>query len=315
MDDGASVTQCERKPGARGQAHVAWAQQTPLPACLVRGHVQDWHERQQRRGVGVNPTGIIARNDEAATGGCEIHRRQPVASVPHVLVVLVAQAEVERQVVAHLPVVLNKKAPPGGATVLDAPADAGTGCRRVAEEEVTERVPAGLPRVGKGAPRVVGLFGPELQVEQVGAELQAVAAAVGDHVLVQLQVSVVAPDGRSWITERAVDTRRGDLRKAGVPRVRGDALQADLAGKARTLIQVGLPAAYRHPSDAQLVQPGLAKDARVAQAGVTRRPKPGTRASCRVLVPKGCTSSVSNVLNRANRWSAAPKRWSSRTPN
>ena len=88
------------------------------------------------------------------------------------LVVLVAQAEVERQVVARLPVVLRVEVQPVGAAVLVAAADARGRRRRVPEQEVGERVAAELPGVGEGAAGVVGLLGMELQVEEVGAELQ-----------------------------------------------------------------------------------------------------------------------------------------------
>ena len=64
--------------------------------------------------------------------------------------------------------------------------------RRIAEEEVGERVAGELAGVGERAARVVRLFGPKLQVEVVGAELQAVRAAIDRDVVVQLEVLVVA---------------------------------------------------------------------------------------------------------------------------
>ena len=38
---------------------------------------------------------------------------------------------------------------------------------------------------------------------------------------------------------------------------------------------------------------------------VSERPNPGTSVSCSVLVPNGCVSSASKVLNRASSWSDA----------
>ncbi len=105
------------------------------------------------------------------------------------LVVFVAQAEVEGQVVARLPVVLRVEVDPVGAAVLVAAADARGGRRRVPEQKVRERIPAELPGVGEGAPRGVGLFGIELQVEEVGAELQPVGAAIERDVVEQLEMS------------------------------------------------------------------------------------------------------------------------------
>ena len=66
------------------------------------------------------------------------------------------------------------------------------GRRRIAEQEVGERVAGELPGVGERAARVVRLLGPQLQVEVVGAELHAVRAAVDREVVVQLEVLVVA---------------------------------------------------------------------------------------------------------------------------
>ena len=40
----------------------------------------------------------------------------------------------------------------------------------------------------------------------------------------------------------------------------------------------------------------------------TSRPKPGTSVSCRLLVPNGWISPASNVLKRANSWSADANR-------
>ena len=109
----------------------------------------------------------------------------------HVLVVFVAQAEVDRQVAAHPPVVLRVQVQPVGAAVLVAAADAGDRRRRIAEQEVGERVAGELSGVGECAARVVGLLGPELQMKEVAAELEAVRAAIDEHVVVELEVLVV----------------------------------------------------------------------------------------------------------------------------
>ena len=64
--------------------------------------------------------------------------------------------------------------------------------RRIAEQEVGERVAGELAGVGERAARVVGLLGPKLQMEVVAAELHAMRAAVDRDVVVQLEVLVVA---------------------------------------------------------------------------------------------------------------------------
>ena len=81
-------------------------------------------------------------------------------------------------VVAHTPVVLRVQVQPVRAAVLVAAADAGHRRRRVPEEKIGQCVARELPRVGKGAAGVVGLFRAELEVKEVRAELVAVAAAV-----------------------------------------------------------------------------------------------------------------------------------------
>ena len=74
------------------------------------------------------------------------------------------------------------------------------------------------------------------------------------HVVVQLEVLVVAIDERRRIAERAVEPARGDLRKADVARIRRDALQADLAREVDAAILADLPACDAHPPEPQLVQ-------------------------------------------------------------
>lgn len=64
------------------------------------------------------------------------------------------------------------------------PADARGSRRRVTQQEVRERVAGELAGVGEGAAGVVGLFWPELQVEEVAPELQAVRAAIERDVVV-----------------------------------------------------------------------------------------------------------------------------------
>ena len=61
--------------------------------------------------------------------------------------------------------------------------------RRVAEQEVGERIAAELAGVGEGAAGVVGLFGAQPQVEEVGAELQPVRAAIERDVVEELEVT------------------------------------------------------------------------------------------------------------------------------
>ena len=97
-DDGARVVQREREAEARRQAHGARIQQAAAPAGLLRRHVRNRNQRQQRVRARVDVAVLVAGDDEAAAGHRQIDRRQPVVHVVHVLVVLVAQADVERQV-------------------------------------------------------------------------------------------------------------------------------------------------------------------------------------------------------------------------
>ena len=109
-------------------------------------------------GAGIDRVVLVARDDEPA--GVQIDRRQPVVRVVHVLVVLVAQSEIEREVASGPPVVLGVEVKPIAAAVLVAAADARGSRGRVSEQEVGERVAAELPRVTEGAARVVGLHRP-----------------------------------------------------------------------------------------------------------------------------------------------------------
>ena len=127
-----------------------------------------------------------------------------------------------------LPVVLRVEMQPVGPAVLVATPDAGHRGRRIAEQEIGERVAGELSGVGERAARVVRLLGSELQVEVVGAELQAVRAAIERDVVEQLEVLVVARREDRGIAERAVEAAGRDLREAHVARIARDAEQADL---------------------------------------------------------------------------------------
>ena len=184
------------------------------------------------------------------------------------LIELVAKPVVDRQVVAHAPVVLCVDVQPVRPPVLVAPADR-TDCRRgVAEQKVGKRITAELPAVAKRAARVVGLLGPKTQMEPVGAELQPMAAPIDEHVVVQLEVLVVAVDGRRRVTHRRVEPAGRDLREPDVPRVGRDAEQSRLTGKVESLIQVLLAAAHAHVAAADLVERPVPEHVRVAEDGV-----------------------------------------------
>ena len=86
------------------------------------------------------------------------------------------------------PVVLRVEVQPVRAAVLVAAPGAGHRRRRIAEQEVGEGVAGELAGVGEGAAGVVGLFGAQAQVEVVGAELEAMRAAIHRDVLEQLEV-------------------------------------------------------------------------------------------------------------------------------
>ena len=310
-DDGAGIVQREREAKARRQTHGARIQQAAPPPGFLGGHVRDRDQRQQRLRRGIDRAVLVARDDEAPAGHRQVDRRQPIVHVVHVLVVLVAQAEVEREVAARLPVVLGVEVEPVGPAVLVAAADAGGGRRRVPEQEVGEGIAGELPRVGEGAARVVGLLGLELQVEVVGAELQPVRAAIDREVVEQLEMLIVARREDRRIAHRVVQPAGGNLREADVARVGRHAQQADLAGEVVAAIERS--AVRLRPSSSRSAPRSAASCPKTRVWLATRfrvlvvndRPNPGTSVSWSALVPNGWSSSASNVLNRAKSWSAS----------
>ena len=121
---------------------------------------------------------LVARDHEAAAWCDVVDRRQPVALVAHMLVVLVAQADVEGEVAPNPPVVLREQMQPVRPPVLVAPSVAGHGRCRVTEQEIRKGVSTELPRVGEGTSRAVRLLGSELQMKVVGANFQPMRASI-----------------------------------------------------------------------------------------------------------------------------------------
>src|SRR4029450_1437027 len=102
----------------------------------------------------------------------------------HVLVVLVAETDVHREVFANPPVVLRKQMEPVRAAVFVASSNAGHCGGRIPEQEIAESVAGDVAGVGKRPARVVGLLGQELQVKEIPADLDAMAASVEQKVVV-----------------------------------------------------------------------------------------------------------------------------------
>ena len=182
-------------------------------------------------------------------------------------------------------------------------------------------LPRELSRVGERAARVVGLLGPELEVEVVRAELQAVRAAIDGEVVVQLEMLVVARGEDRRVAHRVVQTAGRNLREADVARIGRDARagrpgwrsccrDSALSCPPSTVIQ---PKRTSFSSEFPNTCVWLATRFRVFV--VNDRPNPGTSVSWSALVPNGWSSSASNVLKRAKSWSASVSRWSSRTLN
>ena len=207
--------QCESR--ARRQPHLARTEQAAFPSGLRGRDVGKRHERQERLGLRIDVAVAVARDHEAAAGCGVVDRREPIVLVAHVLVVLVSQPDIDGEVAANPPVVLGEQMEPVRAAVLIAASDAGDGGRRIAEQEIGERVAAELTGVGERAARVVRLLGPELQVKVVAAELDAMRASVEQDVVVHLEMLVVAIRERRRIAERAVQPARRDLRIARRP--------------------------------------------------------------------------------------------------
>ena len=262
-----AVVERRARSRARGARRTALGSSSPRPQPAVcRRHVGNRDQRQQRaaRSGLIVPFSSLAMTKRPPGVDRSIDDSR-LFDVVHVLVVLVAQAEVERQVVARLPVVLRVEVQPVGAAVLVAAADARDRRRRIAEQEVGERVAGELPGVGEGAARVVGLLGPELQVEVVAAELQAVRAAIERDVVVELEVLVVARGERP--SDRPSCCRARRSRSAGSPTSRGSLVtpsRPTWLAKSLPRFRLDLPAVDRHPADAQLVQQRVAEDVRVA---------------------------------------------------
>jgi hypothetical protein len=152
-----TFVQAEREAGAWGQAHGARIEQAASPIGLLRGHVWNRQERQQALSRRIDVAVLIAGNHETAARYRQIDRGQPVVHVVHVLVVLVPQARVQRQVIADVPVVLSIEVQPVRTTVFVSAADAGRRRRGIAKEEIGKRVARELSSVGKRTSRVVGL--------------------------------------------------------------------------------------------------------------------------------------------------------------
>ena len=130
------------------------------------------------------------------------------------LVVFVAQAEVDRQVVAQPPVVLRKQVQPVRPTVLVARARCRPRRRRIAEQEIGERVPAELAGVGEGAARVVRLLGPNCRWKKYAPNFRRWRPGRGD-VVEQLEVLIVAGDTKTSGRPRCCTDRSS--RSAGIP--------------------------------------------------------------------------------------------------
>ena len=94
------------------------------------------------------------------------------------LVVLVPEADVDREVAPNPPVVLREQMQPVRPPVLVAPSAAGHGRCRVAEQEIRKGVSTELAGVGESTSRVIRLLGPELQMKVVGANFEPMRAAV-----------------------------------------------------------------------------------------------------------------------------------------
>ena len=269
-EDRAIPIEGEREARARGETHLARTEEAALPASLSGGDVGHRNERKERVGLRVDVAVVVACDHVLAARDFEVHRGQPIALVSHVLVVLVREPQVDREVAADPPVVLREQVEPVGSAVLVAASDARHRIRGITEQEIREGVAGELTCVGEGSARVVGLLGSELQVEVVGADLDAMRAPVEEHVVENLEVRVVAVGERRRIAERAVESARRDLRIAHVPRVGRDAFQADLAREIDAAVLTDLPARHVHPSEAQLVQERAARD-----VCVTEREVPG----------------------------------------
>ena len=248
----------------------------PVPADLGRGHPRDRDQRQQRVRRRRDVAGGVAGNDVAPARRRHVDRREAVVDVAHVLVDLVAQPDVEGQVVADPPVVLRVEMQPVGAGILaPAPADARARLDRVAEQEVGERVPAEPAGVAEAAAGRVRVLGPETEMEPVAAELQAMRAAVDQKVVVELEVLVAPEDEAGRIAHRAVEPGGVDLRVADVARIAGHAEQPGGLCEIDAAVQALLAAVDAHPPEARLVEHRCADRPRVARGEVARPGREG----------------------------------------
>ena len=221
-----------------------------------------------RRDVAV----VVAGDDVSAAGHREIDRRQPVLDIGHVLVDLVPQPEVDREVIARAPVVLGVHVEPGRSRIL-APAstDSGASRHRISEQEVGQGVTAELPRVRERPARRVRVLRSEPQIKQVPAELDSVCAAIDQEVVVQLEVLVLADHEGRRVTHVAVETDRADLRESRVARIDRDTAQPHPLGEVVARVQTALASVHAHPPKAELVQHVGAERLRVAHPEIASR--------------------------------------------
>src|SRR5262245_58936006 len=91
-------------------------------------------------------------------------------------------------------------------------------------------------------------------MEVVSAELQPMGAFVERHVVIELEMLVVAIGERRRVAHGAEQAARRALRAPHVERIPRHALQSALTGEVDTGVQTLLAALHCHPSEANLVE-------------------------------------------------------------
>jgi hypothetical protein len=142
---------------------------------------------------------------------------------------------------------------PVGVSVLSAFRDTDLGLQRIAEQKVGQRISRVRATVGIDATGIVGIRRIEVEMEEIAAELQAVAPTLNRDVVVEFEVSVDAAGEPGGVAHGGELVTERHLWKARVFRVRCCALDAVDTGEGISRVRIGLTARHAHPPRAEFI--------------------------------------------------------------
>ena len=180
----------ETKPGREPQA--LRRQQAVIPADAACGNHRDRAQRRQRRGRRRQTCGISGHHKCGPSRRREIDVGSLICPRVKVLIELVTKARVQFQAPRHFPAIFHVQMRPAGVRVLGPFSDSHLRLRRIAQQEVGQRVSAVCAAVGVNAPRVIRVGRVEVQMKEVSAELDGMRAALDRDVVVDLEIPVGA---------------------------------------------------------------------------------------------------------------------------